>query len=100
MTSYGVVCNGVNYVAGGTSANKGCQTRYGAHAFCQDMRLPSCSTAKSAFVGLSMARPVQDFGPGVPNLDLKGYVPEMASSGNWRTCPATPAPSRPRSGPR
>ncbi|RPE31839.1 Ig-like domain repeat protein [Kitasatospora cineracea] len=89
MTSYGVVYNGVNYVAGGTSANKGCQTRYGTYAFCQDMRLPSYSTAKSAFAGLSMARLVQDFGSAVPNLDLKDYVPEMASSGNWNSAQVT-----------
>lgn len=85
MSAYGVVYNGVNYVADGNSPNKGCQTRYGTYAFCEQMRLPSYSTAKSAFAGLSMARLVQDFGQGVPNLNLKDYIPEMASSSNWNT---------------
>ncbi|MEV6012858.1 Ig-like domain repeat protein [Streptomyces sp. NPDC051976] len=89
MTAYGVVYNGVNYVADGTSANKACQTRYGTYAFCENMRLPSYSTAKSAFAGLSMARLVQDFGSGVPNLNLKDYIPEMASSSNWNSAPVT-----------
>lgn len=89
MTAYGVVYHGVNYVADGTSANKGCQTRYGTYAFCEDMRLPSYSTAKSAFAGLSMARLVQDFGSGVPNLNLKAYIPEMASSSNWNSAAVT-----------
>lgn len=89
MTAYGVVYNGVNYVADASSPNKGCQTRFGAYAFCSDMRLPSYSTAKSAFAGLSFARLVQDFGSGVPNLLLKSYVPEMASSANWSSAAVT-----------
>lgn len=89
MSAYGVVYKGVNYVADGTSANKGCQTRYGTYAFCEDMRLPSYSTAKSAFAGLSMARLVQDYGTGVPNLQLKDYIPEMASSPNWNSAPVS-----------
>lgn len=89
MTVYGVVYNGVNYVADGTSANKSCQTRYGSYPFCTDLRLPSYSTAKSAFAGLSLARLVTDFGTGTPNLLLKNYIPEMASSPNWNSADVT-----------
>lgn len=89
MSTYGVVYNGVNYVADGSSANTGCQTRYGTYAYCYEMEMPSYSTAKSAFASLSMALLTKLYGSSVPGLLLKNYVPEMASSSNWNTAPVT-----------
>ncbi len=77
MTFYGVLFNGTNYVAG-------CGTRYGTYAFCENMRAPSYSTAKSAFSGVALMRLGQKYGTGVYNLLIKDYVPETASSiGVW-----------------
>jgi hypothetical protein len=89
MSAYGVVYKGVNYVADGTSPNAGCQTRYGTYAYCHEMELPSYSTAKSAFAGLSMALLRKLYGSSIPNRLLKSYVPEMASSSNWNSAPVT-----------
>lgn len=77
MTVYGFVINGVNYVSG-------CRTRYGTYAYCDNMRLPSYSTAKSAFASLALMRLGQKYGPEVANLLIKDYVPEAAqSAGDW-----------------
>lgn len=83
MSAYGVVYNGVNYVADGSSPNKGCQTRYGTYPFCYEMRLPSYSTAKSTLAALALERLALVYGSSVADLNLKDYVPEMAASGNW-----------------
>jgi hypothetical protein len=77
LTAYGLVINGVNYVSG-------CRTRYGEYAYCESMRLPSFSTAKSAFASLALMRLGQKFGVGVYNLLIKDYVPEAArAAGDW-----------------
>ncbi len=77
MTWYGVVANGVNYVGG-------CRTRFGLYPYCEWMRAPSYSTAKSAFVSLALMRLAQKYGADVPNLLIKDYLPETASSrGDW-----------------
>lgn len=77
MTYYGVVYNGVNYVSG-------CATRYGNYAFCESLRAPSYSTAKSAFASVALMRLGQKFGTGVYDLLIKDYVPETTSSiGTW-----------------
>lgn len=77
MTYYGVVYNGVNYVSG-------CTTRYGTYAFCENLRAPSYSTAKSAFAGIALMRLGQKYGAGVYDLLIKDYVPEY-SVGNWNS---------------
>jgi Tol biopolymer transport system component/CubicO group peptidase (beta-lactamase class C family) len=78
MTWYGFVVNGVNYVGG-------CQTRYGVYPYCEYLRAPSYSTAKSAFVSVALMRLAQKYDPNLPNLLIKDYVPEAAvSPGNWR----------------
>lgn len=77
MTYYGVVVNGTNYVSG-------CTTRYGAYAFCENLRAPSYSTAKSAFAGIALMRLGQKYGTSVYNLLIKDYVPEY-SVGNWNS---------------
>ena len=77
MTNYGVVFNGVNYVSG-------CGTRYGQYAYCNVMRVPSYSTAKSAMASMSLMRLGQKYGSGVYNLLIKDYVPEYTGSvGVW-----------------
>ncbi|MBE0682280.1 MAG: hypothetical protein IH589_10230 [Anaerolineales bacterium] len=77
MTYYGVIINGTNYVSG-------CNTRYGTYAFCENLRAPSYSTAKSAFAGVALMRLGQKYGTGVYNLLVKDYVPEYTSSiGTW-----------------
>lgn len=77
MTYYGLVINGINYVGG-------CNTRYGTYAFCENLRAPSYSTAKSAFAGIALMRLGQKYGTGVYNLLIKDYVPEY-SVGNWNS---------------
>lgn len=77
ISMYGMVVNGTNYVSG-------CDTRYGAYNFCEWMRVPSYSTAKSIFGGMSMMRLTEKYGAGVPNLLIKDYVPEYsAAAGDW-----------------
>ena len=77
MTYYGVIYNGVNYVSG-------CTTRYGTYAFCENLRAPSYSTAKSAFAGMALMRLGQKYGVGVNDLLVKDYVSETTSSiGTW-----------------
>jgi hypothetical protein len=79
LTAYGLVINGINYVSG-------CRTRYGEYAYCESMRLPSYSTAKSAFASVALMRLGQKYGTGVYNLLIKDYVPEAASAaGDWST---------------
>ena len=78
MTWYGFVINGINYVSD-------CQTRYGQYPYCQFMRAPSYSTAKSAFASVALMRLAQKYGSDVAGLLIKDYVPEAADSpGDWR----------------
>ncbi|GMR11444.1 MAG: hypothetical protein BMS9Abin28_2276 [Anaerolineae bacterium] len=79
MTWYGFVVDGVNYVSG-------CQTRYGEYPYCESMRAPSYSTAKSAFVSVALMRLAQMYDPAAPDLLIEDYVPEAADSpGDWST---------------
>ena len=52
MTWYGFTYDGVNYVGG-------CQTRQGPYPYCEYMRAPSYSVAKSAFVSVALMRLAQ-----------------------------------------
>ena len=77
MNWYGFVVGGVNYLGG-------CQTRYGVYPYCEYMRVPSYSTAKSAFASLALMRLAQKYGPDVRDALIKDYVPEAADSiGDW-----------------
>jgi hypothetical protein len=77
MTWYGFVIDGINYVSG-------CQTRFGEYAYCESMRAPSYSTAKSMFASLALMRLAQKYNPDVRQLLVKDYLPEAASSpGDW-----------------
>ena len=76
-TLYGLVVNGVNYTSN-------CNTRYGNYYYCDQMRFPSFSTAKSAFAGVALMRLSQAFGTNTQNLLVKDYVSETTNAiGNW-----------------
>ena len=77
MTWYGVVVNGVNYVGG-------CQTRFGIYPFCKSMRASSYSTAKSAFVSITMMRLAQKYDSDWDAMLIRDFVPEYSiSAGDW-----------------
>ncbi|MHC4070578.1 MAG: serine hydrolase domain-containing protein [Planctomycetota bacterium] len=77
MTWYGFVVNGINYVGG-------CETRYGIYPYCEWMRAPSYSTAKSTFASVALMRLAQKYDQDVENYLIKDYVPEAADSiGDW-----------------
>lgn len=78
VTTYGVVMNGTNYSAG-------CPTRFGEYAFCDEMRLPSYSIAKSAFAGVALMRLGELYGRGVYAELIKNYLPQFKGGGNWET---------------
>jgi hypothetical protein len=76
ITLYGLLINGVNYVSG-------CPTRFGEYPFCENLRLPSYSTAKSAFASVVMMRLGALYGPGVYQELIRDYLPEHANGGDW-----------------
>jgi hypothetical protein len=76
ITTYGLVINGVNYTAG-------CRTRFGIYAFCDDMRLPSYSIAKSVFAGVALMRIGELYGTRVYNQLIKNFISEASIGGNW-----------------
>jgi hypothetical protein len=76
VTTYGVVVDGINYSAG-------CPTRFGEYAYCEEMRLPSYSIAKSAFASVALMRLGELYGPKVYAERIKNYVPEYKEGGNW-----------------
>lgn len=77
ITAYGLFINGVNYVSG-------CQTRYGTYAFCDNMRLPSYSIAKSSFAGVAMMWLGQQYGKAVYGQPVRSYVPQYVDGGDWK----------------
>jgi hypothetical protein len=81
LTTFGVVFRGIHY-------NSGCATRHtgaglGRYPFCSEMRLPSYSTAKSAFSSLALMRLGQLYGPSIYRARVLDYVPETALGGDW-----------------
>jgi CubicO group peptidase (beta-lactamase class C family) len=76
ITTYGVVINGVHYSAG-------CPTRSGEYAFCEDMRLPSYSIAKSVFAGVALMRLGQLYGTGAYSELIRTHIPEELMRGKW-----------------
>jgi hypothetical protein len=76
ITAYGVLVNGTNYVSD-------CQTRYGDYAFCSEMRLPSYSLAKSAFVATALMHLGQLYSNSTYSILIKNYVPEYTDGGVW-----------------
>ncbi len=79
LTYFGFVINGVNYVSS-------CPTRFGEYAYCEYLRAPSYSTAKSTFPSLALMRLAQKYDPEAGELLIKDYVPEYTDSpGEWST---------------
>ncbi len=77
MSKYGVLINGTNYVSG-------CTTRQGTYAFCEQLVLPSYSTAKSAMVGIGFLRLAKLYGDSVANQIVGSLVPETSTAtGVW-----------------
>jgi len=76
ITTLGVLIHGVNYVGD-------CPTRYGRYAFCEEMRLPSYSLAKSSFAGLALMWLGQKYGPAVYRQLIRDFLPESAAGGDW-----------------
>lgn len=76
ITTYGLYINGTNYVGN-------CQTRHGQYAFCDEMRLPSYSTAKSAFVSVAMMRLSQLYGTSIYEQMIRNFVPQYILGGDW-----------------
>lgn len=76
ITTYGLLLNGVHYVSN-------CQTRYGTYAFCEEMRLPSYSIAKSSFAGVAMMLLGQQYGSTVYGQLIRNYLPQYSDGGDW-----------------
>ncbi len=81
VQTYGIVYRNTNYSAG-------CNTRHtaaglGPYPFCDQMRMASYSTAKSAFVALASMRLAQLYGPEAYNGLLRTYVPRAAEIPDW-----------------
>jgi len=81
VTTYGVVINGINY-------SSGCATRHtaaglGPYPFCSEMRMPSYSTAKSAFSSLAMMRLGQLYGNAAYSNLISTWVPQYVDGGTW-----------------
>jgi len=76
VTTYGLYIKGVNYVSG-------CPTRYGEYAFCSEMRLPSYSTAKSAFAAVAMMRLGQLYGSNLYTGKIQAYLPQVGQKASW-----------------
>ena len=76
ITTYGLLINGTNYVGP-------CQTRYGEYAFCSEMRMPSYSTAKSAFASVAMMRLGQMYGSTAYSQLIRDFLPQYTMGGDW-----------------
>lgn len=76
ITLYGLLINGVDYVSG-------CPTRFGEYPFCENLRLPSYSTAKSAFASVALMRLGELYGPSVYQELIRDYLPEHVKGGDW-----------------
>ncbi len=75
MTIYGFIIDGVHYAGG-------CETRYGTYPYCDNLVIPSYSTAKSVFAGLAMMR-MELKHPGFMGNIVADQVPDCAANGNW-----------------
>jgi len=75
MTLYGLVLDGVHY-------QSDCSTRAGSYLSCEQLYLPSYSTAKSLFASLALMR-LEKLYPGAANALVSSYVPACAGE-QWR----------------
>lgn len=75
MTLFGVVADGTNYVGG-------CGTRAGTYPYCDNLVVPSYSTAKSVFAGVGLMRLERRY-PGSKNTTIASQIGDCATNGNW-----------------
>jgi hypothetical protein len=75
MTVFGIVVDGVHYLGG-------CDTRSGKYPFCEQLYLPSYSTAKSLFASLALMR-LEKLYPGAAQAQVSDYVPECSGK-QWQ----------------
>jgi len=75
MSRYGVIYRGEHYISA-------CTTRAGNYPFCQQLVLPSYSTAKSLFGGLTMMYLVKQF-PDIFNEKVTDWVQECSGT-QWQ----------------
>ncbi len=75
MTAYGLVHDGTHFVGG-------CDTRYGAYPYCDELVIPSYSFAKSLFGGLGLMR-LEQLYPGAMDARIADYVPACEVTGTW-----------------
>lgn len=66
VSTVGLISDGVHY-------RGGCTTRYGSYPYCEQLLLPSYSTAKSAFGGLALMRLEKKY-PGIKSQLIKNLV--------------------------
>ncbi|MBE9549379.1 MAG: serine hydrolase [Proteobacteria bacterium] len=74
-TVSGVLINGRHY-------RLHCQTRFGSDPYCDNLALPSYSTAKSIFAGLALMR-LEKLYPGIGQTPVTEIVPECAGK-SWQ----------------
>jgi hypothetical protein len=67
------------YIIDGTHYQGGCQTAHGDYPFCDEMALPSYSTAKSLVGGLALMR-AEFLQSGAAGSYIADYVPECGAS--------------------
>lgn len=75
VTTWGLAFDGVHY-------RGDCPTRDGAYPFCNEIVLPSYSTAKALFAGLALMFAEQRF-PGFRDQPVSDWVPECAAEDGW-----------------
>jgi len=75
MSNFGVIYNGKHYTSS-------CKTRYGEYPFCSQLVLPSYSTAKSIFAGISMLYLAKGF-PTIFNEKVSDWIEECQGD-NWQ----------------
>ncbi|MGF1721901.1 choice-of-anchor D domain-containing protein [Vibrio kyushuensis] len=77
MSVYGVYYNGIHY-------SGGCETRQGTHPYCDRLRVPSYSTAKTALAGTASMR-LEALYPGYMDSQLTDHILQAANDpdGDW-----------------
>lgn len=75
-TTWGLVVDGIHY-------RGGCETRFGPYPLCEELHLPSYSTAKSVYAGLGVMRMARLW-PEFPDQAIAGLVPACdLGDGRW-----------------
>ncbi|USD43662.1 choice-of-anchor D domain-containing protein [Vibrio sp. SCSIO 43135] len=77
MSVFGVFFEGIHYTGG-------CETRQGMHPYCDRLRVPSYSTAKTTLAGTASMR-LETLYPGYMESRLTDLIPEAAADpeGDW-----------------